>query len=61
MIQNDNAGCTQEQIYQMLLFWKNKEGNDATYRVLAQALRQAQRNDLADDLSSRTGKMGITF
>ncbi|KAJ8019380.1 Receptor-interacting serine/threonine-protein kinase 1 [Holothuria leucospilota] len=50
---------TRERIYQMLLFWKKEKGNGATYRVLTQALRQSERNDLADDLSLRQGNMGI--
>lgn len=59
-IQKNNDPCTQEQIYQMLLVWKRSKGNDATYRILEKALRQAQRGDLADDVSSRQGKMDIT-
>ncbi|KAJ8027692.1 FAS-associated death domain protein [Holothuria leucospilota] len=58
-IQRDYDGHTQEQTYQMLLLWKRKKGDDATYRALVQALRQAQLNDLADELSPKQGKMDI--
>lgn len=36
--------------YGMLCAWKTKKGKAATYKVLAKALRQAERTDLAEDL-----------
>ncbi|KAJ8033886.1 hypothetical protein HOLleu_24264 [Holothuria leucospilota] len=54
-IQKDNDDCIQEQIYQMLFFWRKKEGDDATYSVLSQALKRAGRKDLADESSSDQG------
>lgn len=41
-----------EKAYQMLLHWKQKEGSDATYQVLHNALRHhfINRKDLADKI-----------
>lgn len=39
-----------EAVYQMLLKWKRKNGKDASYRVLGEALKEAGRKDLQEDL-----------
>ncbi|XP_071840740.1 uncharacterized protein [Apostichopus japonicus] len=39
-----------EAVYKMLLKWKRKNGKDASYRVLGEALKEADRKDLQDDL-----------
>ncbi|KAJ8050433.1 Receptor-interacting serine/threonine-protein kinase 1 [Holothuria leucospilota] len=51
----DQSNNVQEQIYQMLVSWKQSKGQLATYGVLSQALRQASRHDLADNLISCHG------
>ncbi|XP_071851233.1 uncharacterized protein [Apostichopus japonicus] len=39
-----------ETIYQMLILWKRKHGDDATYGALIKALTNAGRKDLSDDI-----------
>ncbi|PIK46720.1 putative tumor necrosis factor receptor superfamily member 10B [Apostichopus japonicus] len=40
----------EEAVYQMLLKWKQKNGNAASYRGLGEALKRADRKDLQDFL-----------
>ncbi|XP_071822812.1 uncharacterized protein [Apostichopus japonicus] len=47
-VKEDHGGQS-ETSYQMLLLWKRSAGTMATYRVLADALKQAGRADLAGD------------
>ncbi|XP_071832875.1 uncharacterized protein [Apostichopus japonicus] len=46
---NTNNGRT-ETVYQMLLYWKQSNGSQATYRVLGEALIAAKRRDLQEKL-----------
>lgn len=39
----------EEQVYQMLLHWKQRDASDATYRVLYDALCNVDRKDLGED------------
>ncbi|XP_071842505.1 uncharacterized protein [Apostichopus japonicus] len=51
---NLERDCTnqehKETVYQMLLTWKQKNGSQATYRVLGEALEAAGRRDLREKL-----------
>ena len=49
--QNDEYS---EKVYQMLLYWKQREGSKATYRVLHDALVHSlvDRRDLAEEICS---------
>ncbi|KAJ8037653.1 hypothetical protein HOLleu_18530 [Holothuria leucospilota] len=51
-LKEDNRNNQKEVIYQMLLSWKQREGSQATRRVLADALQKAERKDLAELLQN---------
>lgn len=55
----DQSNNVQEQIYQMLVSWKQSKGQLATYGVLSQALRQASRHDLADAMTPCHQKVAV--
>ncbi|KAJ8041046.1 hypothetical protein HOLleu_11737 [Holothuria leucospilota] len=46
----DNMGHVREAKYNMLLWWKRKNGKQATNNILAQALLKANRVDLKEEL-----------
>ncbi|KAJ8032691.1 hypothetical protein HOLleu_26282 [Holothuria leucospilota] len=48
----DNIGHVKEAKYQMLLCWKRKVGRNATYCVLADALKRAGRRDLSHEVQT---------
>ncbi|PIK54617.1 hypothetical protein BSL78_08470 [Apostichopus japonicus] len=45
----------QEKVYQMLLTWKQSKGNEATYKLLGEALQSAGRKDLQEYLYQQGG------
>lgn len=47
-LQEDFRGHQKESGYQMLIAWKKKRYKEATYKILSEALRQANRADLAE-------------
>ncbi|PIK39295.1 hypothetical protein BSL78_23867 [Apostichopus japonicus] len=53
-IDTDNR-TAQEKVYQMLLTWKQSKGNEATYRLLGEALQSAGRKDLQENLYQQAG------
>ncbi|PIK59199.1 hypothetical protein BSL78_03896 [Apostichopus japonicus] len=55
-IDTDNR-TAQEKVYQMLLTWKQSKGNEATYRLLGEALQSAGRKDLQEYLYQQANKV----
>lgn len=50
IIQSDTPGGHKERVYQMLTKWKQKNGKNATYKWLGEALIKCGRRDLQQDL-----------
>lgn len=47
-LKRDHRGNVKEAKYNMLIWWKRKNGKQATYNILAQALSKANRRDLSE-------------
>lgn len=60
-IATDYEHNIKEKVFKMLLFWKQRNGQRATYRIISEALVRAGRRDLADNLKGQKGKVKVKF